>query len=159
MNFEPEPWQPFDAIEHDFQDLELPSGSQAPHSAASELRSLEQTLENLAHCVRTNSVEKTQQRDQLLGRFQQSFLVGRFHVRMWQAGLAALVLIVAFSFLLGRLTADRQPTALTSQQAEQEAVRLSRQTGISLDWALVDVFQRSNKQKSLKVSPWMPPQR
>ena len=153
MKREPEPWQPFDAIEHDFQDLDL------PHRATSEVRSLEQTLGNLAHCVRTNSIEKTQHRDQLLNRFQQSFLLGRCRVRVWQASLAALVLLVAFSCLLGWLTTSRQPTALTSQQAQQEAVRLSRQTGVSLDWALVDIFQRSKEQKSRQVAPWMPPQR
>jgi hypothetical protein len=89
-------------------------------------------------------------RDQMLQRASESVVRSRSKLRTAQVAIAMSVLLIVISPIIGALTRVKVSSPPTADQANAEALQHARESQLSFDWALVDVFNRFRESKRVK---------
>lgn len=86
-------------------------------------------------------------RNAMLRQASESVVRSHSKFRSAQVAIGMSLLLVLISPLIGALTRIEVPMPPTAWQANAEALDRAQETGMSYDWALVDVFTRFREAK------------
>lgn len=93
---------------------------------------------------------KSGHRDEMLQRASESVVRSRSKLRSAQVAVGMSVLLIVISPIIGALTRVQVSSPPTAKQANAEALDRARESQLSFDWALVDVFSRFRESKRAK---------
>ena len=93
---------------------------------------------------------KRRHRDGMLQRASETVVRSRSKVRTAQVAIGMSVLLLLISPIIGALTRVKVAPPPTARQANAEALDHARETQMSFDWALVDVFRQFREGRRTK---------
>ena len=93
---------------------------------------------------------KSRHRDGTLQRASETVVRSRSKLRSAQVAIGMSVMLILISPIIGALTRVKVSSPPTARQANAEALDRARETQMSFDWALVDVFRQFREDKQAK---------